>query len=63
MSEFYVVVRITREVQVTVKAEDETSAVETAIAIAKTSKSAHDIVVCDVEAVVKRPPASEQSAA
>lgn len=63
MREFYVVVRITREVQVTLKAEDETAAVESAISIAKTSKSAHDVVICDVEAVVERTPATAPSAA
>lgn len=57
---YRVVVLVKREVEVTLDAEDEGAAVEAAIVIAKASKSAHDIVMCDVEAVV---PGGEQSAA
>lgn len=48
---YRVVVRITREVEVEVNEESESRACDAALVIAKQSKSAHDVVMCDVAVV------------
>ena len=52
---YRVVVRLTKEMEVVVDAENEGDAVDQAITIGKHSKSAHDVVMCDVELVEPSP--------